>query len=100
MFEVKRYEEKGKKKGFNYTSIGSCKAEVIAYDKVGCKARRRDVCTVCGKEKTRTNVYIQEVSPDNKSEEGVPKSREYIFKESMKQAAKFASDPFICKACK
>lgn len=99
MFELVRYEKSGRKKGFDYTSLGSQKKKVIIYDKIGYKARRKDVCMVCEKERIRTNLYIQEVSPDNTHPDGVPKSRECILKEEQRKATDFASHPFLCKSC-
>lgn len=69
------------------------------YEEVGRKATKKAVC-LCGKKRTRTQMFSQTISPFNKNKDGSLKDRYQIMEEVRVEIEEWMKDETTtCKDC-
>jgi len=72
----------------------------VTFDEILLRKVVRGKCYSCGKKMQRTFSEGQTVSPFNRNEDGVPKTREEIYKEVAQTLDDNTKDVlFVCKDC-
>jgi hypothetical protein len=69
------------------------------YQKVGFFSEKSGKCIKCGKRRQRRKEFYQTINPFNKNREGLPKTREEIYRELLVEKEDWQKEPIICNKC-